>query len=42
MQDVKLKKDASLEAAKKEAAALQKQLSDLQADLQKSHTQIEV
>ena len=42
LQDVKVQKNASLEAAKKEAADLAKQLADLKADLQKSERDIEV
>lgn len=41
MQDIK-QKNAILEAAKKGAADLEKQLADLKADLQKSEQYIEV
>ena len=42
LQDAKLQKNAAFEAARKEAADLEKQLADLKADLQKSEKHIEV
>ena len=42
MQDTRLQKKASLEAAQQEAAQLQKQLADLKADLQRAESTIEV
>ena len=42
MQDTRLQKKSSLEAAQKEAAQLQKQLADLKADLQRAESTIEV
>ena len=42
VQDTRLQKKSSLEAAEKEAAQLQKQLADLKADLQRAESTIEV
>lgn len=42
VQDTRLQKKSSLEAAQKEAAELQKQLSDLKADLERAESTIEV
>lgn len=42
VQDNKLQKKASLEAAQKDTAELQKQLSHLKADLQKAEGTIQV
>lgn len=42
VQDTRLQKKSSLDAAQKEAAQLQKQLADLKADLQRAESTIEV
>ena len=42
VQDTRLQKKSSLEAAQKEVAQVQKQLADLKADLQRAESTIEV
>ncbi len=42
MQEVKLQKTSSLDAAKKESSELQKQVSTLQSELDKAQTNIDV
>lgn len=42
LQDARLQKKSSLEAAQKEAAQLQKEVTDLKADLQSAESTVEV